>query len=37
LRATISSGNITNISASDASAKRISIQTSKGEFTILCQ
>ena len=39
LTATVSVGNITNtnINGSDASTKRILIQTSKGEFNILCQ
>ncbi len=36
LRATISSGNITNIGDNDASTKRISIQTPSGTFKILC-
>jgi len=36
LRATIASGNITNVGANDASTKRISIQTPSGTFKILC-
>lgn len=36
LTATVSSGNITNISTSDTSNKRIPIQTPSGTFNILC-
>jgi hypothetical protein len=37
LKAVVDVGNITNYNKSDVSKNRISIQTSKGEFTILCQ
>jgi hypothetical protein len=37
LKAVVDVGNITNYNESDVSKNRISIQTSKGEFTILCQ